>query len=66
VLDQRLLYLHRDERLVLDDEDARAGEGEAALDLFQAWTPDLVVTDILLPGMTGIELMASVRGGGLR
>ena len=26
-----------------------AGEGEAALDIFRAWTPDLVLTDLSMP-----------------
>jgi len=38
-----------------------AGEGEAALDLFQAWTPDLVVTDLSMPNMNGLRLCQRLR-----
>ena len=38
-----------------------AGEGEAALELFQAWTPDLVVTDLSMPNMNGLRLCQRLR-----
>ena len=38
-----------------------AGDGEAALDLFHAWTPDLVITDLAMPHMDGLELCRRVR-----
>lgn len=38
-----------------------AADGEAALDVFHDWTPDLVVTDLSMPGMDGIELCRRVR-----
>ncbi len=38
-----------------------AGEGEAALELFQAWTPDLVVTDLSMPNMNGLKLCEQLR-----
>jgi two-component system, OmpR family, KDP operon response regulator KdpE len=38
-----------------------AGEGEAALDLFQAWTPDLVITDLSMPNMNGLKLCRRLR-----
>ena len=34
-----------------------AADGPEAMELFKAQRPDLIVTDILLPGMTGIEIM---------
>ena len=34
-----------------------AEDGPQALELYKRQRPDLVVTDILLPGMTGIEVM---------
>lgn len=38
-----------------------AGEGEAALDLFRAWTPDLVITDLSMPNMNGLKLCQRIR-----
>ena len=38
-----------------------AGEGEAALELFQAWTPDLIVTDLSMPNMDGLKLCQRLR-----
>jgi len=38
-----------------------AGEGEAALELFLAWPPDLVVTDLSMPNMNGLKLCERLR-----
>ena len=38
-----------------------AAEGESALELFQAWTPDLVVTDVSMPNVNGLELCRRLR-----
>ena len=38
-----------------------ASEGEAALDLFRAWTPDLVITDLSMPNVDGVELCRRLR-----
>ena len=38
-----------------------AGEGEAALELFRAWTPDLVITDLSMPNMNGLKLCRRLR-----
>lgn len=38
-----------------------AAEGEAALELFQLWTPHLVITDLSMPNMGGIELCRRLR-----
>lgn len=38
-----------------------ANEGQAALELFDAWTPDLVVTDLSMPNMNGLELCRELR-----
>jgi two-component system KDP operon response regulator KdpE len=38
-----------------------ANEGEAALELFQAWTPDLVVTDLSMPNMNGLKFCQRLR-----
>ncbi len=38
-----------------------AGEGRAALDLFHSDKVDLVLLDLMLPGMDGIEVCAQIR-----
>lgn len=38
-----------------------AAEGEAALDVFHDWSPHLIVTDLSMPGMDGIELCRRLR-----
>ena len=39
-----------------------ANEGEAALELFHAWTPDLVLTDLSMPNMDGLKFCQQLRG----
>ena len=38
-----------------------AADGESALDLYGDWKPDLIVTDLFMPGMSGVELCRAVR-----
>ena len=49
---------------VLEDEGytvETAPDGRAALELFTASPPDLLITDLLMPGLTGWSLFARVR-----
>jgi len=38
-----------------------AEDGEEALEIARAWTPDVLVLDAHLPGMTGFEVLARLR-----
>ena len=39
-----------------------ASSGEAAWEAVQAELPELVVTDVVMPGMSGLDLLEVVRG----
>jgi len=56
-----LLDLERDIEVV-----GHAGDGRAALELAVKLTPDVVITDIEMPEMTGLELAAEIRRLGLK
>lgn len=38
-----------------------ASDGKAALDVFSEWQPDLVITDLQMPNISGIELCKRIR-----
>jgi len=38
-----------------------AGDGEFALETFHDWPPDLVITDLAMPNLTGLELCRRLR-----
>src|SRR5436190_20453749 len=38
-----------------------AGEGESALSDFNEWRPELVITDLFMPHMDGVELCRRIR-----
>jgi CheY-like chemotaxis protein len=42
-------------------EVVEAGHGEAALELVRASPPDLIVTDMMMPVMGGVELIGRLR-----
>ncbi len=41
-----------------------AGDGLAGRDQAQGWHPDLVLLDLMLPGMNGFEVLQAIRSGG--
>lgn len=38
-----------------------AADGDEALEVMREWTPDLVITDLFMPNMTGLELCQRIR-----
>lgn len=57
-----------DNRLVIEDmlrrlrcETHHAESGEEALALLQAWRPDLILMDQMMPGMSGVEATARIK-----
>jgi two-component system response regulator DesR len=55
-----LLELERDIVVV-----GQAGDGQAALDLIEELTPDVVLTDIEMPELTGLELAGEIQARGI-
>ncbi len=56
--DTRQMYA---EFLGIEFEVLTAADGEGALSMMRAGVPDLIVTDLSLPGMDGFELIARIR-----
>jgi two-component system KDP operon response regulator KdpE len=38
-----------------------ANDPEEGLEVFREWTPDLVVTDLMMPGLSGVEVCRAIR-----
>ncbi|WP_420236340.1 response regulator transcription factor [Telmatobacter bradus] len=41
-----------------------ANDPEEGVRTFTEWSPDLVITDLMMPGMTGVEICRSIRNHG--
>jgi two-component system KDP operon response regulator KdpE len=41
-----------------------ANDPEEALRVFKDWPPDLVITDLMMPGMSGVEVTRAIRSQG--
>ncbi len=41
-----------------------ANDPEEGLEVFREWPPDLVITDLAMPGMSGVEVCRAVRSRG--
>ena len=51
--------------LRLEDYDVRIAEsGTDAIDVAESWSPDLVILDLMLPGVDGYQVLKSIRGRG--
>ena len=52
-------YLRRDGHAV-----SEAGDGDTALELLERERPDLVVLDMMLPGVNGLDVLRRIRAAG--
>src|SRR5580692_12065583 len=41
-----------------------ANDPEEGLQVFRDWPPDLVITDLMMPGMSGVEVCRAIRARG--
>ena len=63
VEDQRDLAALLVHNLALEGLDVRAvGDGRDVLELVRSWVPDLVILDLMLPGLDGFEVLRGIRG----
>ena len=53
-----LTYLLEQEGFTVD----HAADGQSALDLMRDSCPDLVILDVMMPGLDGLQVLASMRG----
>lgn len=62
VEDDRLLVAAMVDVLELGEHEVRiANTGDAALAALESDTPDLIIADVLMPGISGVELARRVR-----
>ena len=45
-------------------ETATAGDGEQALEKLESWSPDVIITDLVMPKLDGFELLHTLRERG--
>ena len=63
VEDQRDLAALLVHNLALEGLDVRTvGDGRDVLELVRSWVPDLVILDLMLPGLDGFEVLRGIRG----
>ncbi|MBQ4914677.1 response regulator [Maribacter sp. MMG018] len=60
--DQKLILLSVEKRLTeLGYEVRTASDGQSGIDLFEAYKPDLVLVDINMPDMSGLQVVKHIR-----
>jgi len=57
--------LLRDFLATVCDEVATAASGEEALEIVPMFQPDVILTDMMMPGMSGPDLLDALRGAGV-
>ena len=63
VEDQRDLAALLVHNLELEGLEVRAvGDGREVLELVRSWVPNLVILDLMLPGLDGFEVLRGIRG----
>ena len=64
--DERLVRdLLRDFLTSMGDEVATAASAAEALELVPTFQPDVILTDMKMPGMSGADLLGALRGSGV-
>jgi two-component system, OmpR family, KDP operon response regulator KdpE len=59
--DQRILNFLRVKLTMSGYEVTTATTGERAVDLFESRKPDIIVMDVLMPGISGLEVLRGLR-----
>ena len=62
--DPAILFGLRDNFHRAGHEVKSAAEGRLGLDLARSWSPDLILLDIMLPGMSGYDICRELRAAG--
>lgn len=59
-----VLSLLQDHFAALEYEVATAPTGELGVEKAKSWKPDVILLDINMPGMTGLEVLKAIRDDG--